>query len=125
MTSTPEARFARRLREERRAARMTQADLAARVSELRGSALDSSAITRLERAERSVRLDDAVYLAEALGVPLASLLSDGEEHDRRLAQLRFELGHAKWREAQALEQLEQARSDAAAIEGQIAELEQG
>lgn len=41
-----------------------------------GSNVDSTAITRIEQQTRAVRLDEAVAAAEALRVPLITLVSD-------------------------------------------------
>lgn len=43
---------------------------------LLGANVDSTAITRIEQQTRAVRLDEAVTAAEALGVPLITLVSD-------------------------------------------------
>lgn len=43
---------------------------------LLGTNVDSTAITRIEQQTRAVRLDEAVTAAEALGVPLITLVSD-------------------------------------------------
>ena len=53
---------------------MTQAELAEQVAVLLGTSLDSTAVTRIEKGERAVRLDEAVYIAQVLGIPLMELI---------------------------------------------------
>lgn len=67
--------FARLLRRERERVRMSQAELARRIAQHLGVALDPTAITRIEQQTRAVRLDEAVAAAEVLQVPLIVLLS--------------------------------------------------
>lgn len=82
--------FVRRLREERRAARMTQAALAARMTKrLDGVTIDASIVTRIERGQRGVSLDEAVAAAESVGVPLDRLLDPEGRHDAEAAALRL------------------------------------
>ncbi len=60
---------------------------------LLGTNVDSTAITRIEQQTRAVRLDEAVTAAEALGVPLITLVSDNyareneAEIQKQLAEL--------------------------------------
>jgi len=70
----PESVFARRMREVRDERAVSQASLAAVMAADGGPRLDSTAITRMERGSRAVRLDEAVAVARALDVPLDSLL---------------------------------------------------
>jgi transcriptional regulator with XRE-family HTH domain len=75
--------FARRIREEREQRGWSQAELSRRVTAL-GHPLDKDAMSKIERGERKVSLDDAVALAAALGVPLPALLFEplsGEDVD--------------------------------------------
>ncbi|ALN14337.1 helix-turn-helix domain-containing protein [Acidipropionibacterium acidipropionici] len=83
--------FVRRLRQERRAARMTQAVLASRMTErLDGVAIDASIVTRIERGQRGVSLDEAVAAAESVGVPLTRLLDpEGRPEHAEVAALRL------------------------------------
>ncbi|MEU7156137.1 helix-turn-helix transcriptional regulator [Streptomyces chrestomyceticus] len=76
MNSLPGDLFARRLRQERERLGVSQAELARRMAALLGTNFDSTAITRIEQQTRAVRLDEAVTAAEALGVPLVTLISD-------------------------------------------------
>lgn len=89
----PSDTFARRLRQERERRGITQAQLADRIAELLGIHLDPTAVTRIEKQERAVRLDEAVAAAKALGLPLAALLEEdmvqrnGQEIQQRLIEL--------------------------------------
>ncbi|MFD4574227.1 helix-turn-helix domain-containing protein [Streptomyces sp. NPDC058417] len=93
MNSLPGDLFARRLRQERERLGISQAELARRMAALLGTNVDSTAITRIEHQTRAVRLDEAVTAAEALGVPLITLVSDSyareneAEIQRQLAEL--------------------------------------
>jgi transcriptional regulator with XRE-family HTH domain len=123
MTVTPGQTFARRLREERIRAGLSQATLAERLTELLNQKVDASAITRIEKHERAVRLDEAVVIAELLDLPLPAMLRDSESVDEQVAELRRDLSLAQWRASQAEEELQQAQESMAAIGRLIAELE--
>jgi transcriptional regulator with XRE-family HTH domain len=66
-TNRPGLTFAQRLREAREARGLTQRELAQTVKKLGGS-LNQSAITRIERGDRKVTIDEMVALAAALDV---------------------------------------------------------
>ncbi|PFG69112.1 helix-turn-helix protein [Propionibacteriaceae bacterium ES.041] len=119
----PGAVFARRLREQRRASRMTQTELARRLSALLGTTLDASAITKIESGDRAVRLDEAVYIAQILEMPLAALLSGMDPDEARLQELRHELQIRQWREMAADSELRQAMSAVAEVTQEIERLE--
>lgn len=70
----PESVFAARLRQAREAAGMTQPQLATRLYEESGIRLDPSAITRMERGNRMIRLNEAVHLSAILGIKLWDLV---------------------------------------------------
>lgn len=93
MTPLPGDIFARRLRQERENAGITQAELARKISERLGITIGNSAITRIEKQERAVKLDEAVILAEAIGMPLCALLTEEPdcELDYRIQQYLIEL----------------------------------
>lgn len=116
---TPSAIFARRLREERAQGGLTQTEVARQLSERTGVVIDGSALTRIEKGQRAVRLEEAVALAEVVGQPLESLLHDEPEGERRLAELERELVDAQWRASAVEDQLRQARASVVAIEAQI------
>jgi transcriptional regulator with XRE-family HTH domain len=81
----PSDTFARNLRQERERQGMSQAQLAAKIAEILGVNVDPSAVTRIEKQERAVRLDEAVAAAQALDMPLAALIT--EEHVRENERL--------------------------------------
>jgi transcriptional regulator with XRE-family HTH domain len=71
---TPEARFAQRLRQAREAAGLSQVQLAALLGERHGIRIDGTAITRMEKGRRMVRLNEAAGLADILHIRLFDLL---------------------------------------------------
>jgi transcriptional regulator with XRE-family HTH domain len=85
--------FARRLREVRQQAGVTQQQLAARMTEV-GHKLHRSAVAKIELGERPVTIGEAVQLAGILGVPLMELVTD------RGAATELERQHAARVEAQ-------------------------
>jgi transcriptional regulator with XRE-family HTH domain len=70
----PESVFAARLRQAREAAGMTQPQLADRLYEASGIRLDPSAITRIERGKRTIRLNEAAHLAVILDIRIGDLM---------------------------------------------------
>lgn len=66
--------FALRVRELRGQQRLSQAQLADKLQREFMLTIDPTAITRIERETRSVRLGEAALIASALGVELADLL---------------------------------------------------
>ncbi|GAA1350963.1 hypothetical protein GCM10009636_10710 [Arthrobacter koreensis] len=123
MSALPGQTFARRLREERGRVGLSQAALADRLAEVLNQKIDASAITRIEKYERAVRLDEAVVIAELLDVPLEAMLHDRESVDDQIAELRRDLSLAQWRASQAEEELQQAQDQMSWIRRSIAELE--
>ena len=85
--------FARRLREVRRQAGVTQQQLASRMTEV-GHKLHRSAVAKIELGERPVTIGEAVQLAGILGAPLMELVTD------RGAATELERRHAARIEAQ-------------------------
>lgn len=85
MNPLPGDLFARRLRQERQRQQISQAELARRTAEILQTSLDPSAITRIEQRTRTVRLDEAVAVAQALDVPLVTLLEVGAEVENEAA----------------------------------------
>lgn len=75
-SSSPAQTFAVRLREERRLAGLSQVELARAVSQHLGRSIDGSTLTRIEKGDRSVRIEEALALAQTLGRPLASFLEE-------------------------------------------------
>ena len=76
--ATDEAAFARALAEKRPLLGMSQADLAQRIYETTGIKLDPTAITRLERGSRGLRLNEASAIAGALGTTVQDMLAKGK-----------------------------------------------
>lgn len=123
MSALPGQIFAFRLREERVRAGLSQAALADRLAEVLNQRVDASAITRIEKHERAVRLDEAVVIAELLGVRLETMLHERESVDDQIAELRRDLSLEQWRASQAEEELQQARDRMTGIRRSIVELE--
>ncbi|MFD9867481.1 helix-turn-helix domain-containing protein [Streptomyces niveus] len=90
MNPLPGDIFARRLRQERDRLGISQAELARRMAALLGANVDSTRLTRIEQQTRAVRLDEAVTAAEALGVPLITLVSDNYARENE-AQIQNQL----------------------------------
>lgn len=119
----PTVIFARRLRELRTKAGINQTQLAKEVSNHLGANLDPSAITRIEKEDRGVRLDEAVYIAEVLRVPLAALLTDEDEIDTRLSELHRDLASRRDQMQRAESELTQAMLAVAYVEREIEQLQ--
>lgn len=115
--------FARRLREERERAGISQAEIAHRVSEVLGVSIYPTAVTKIENRERSVKLDESVAIADALGVPLAALLSDRDALGEKIAQTREDLLIAEHAQANALSQASEFAEQAAQLRHHLRELE--
>ncbi len=123
MPESLKAVFARRLRQERVAARVSQAELARRISERLGIVVDGSAITRIENQGRSFKLEEAVAAAQALGVPLAVLVSGKSPTEARVDELRRGLELQQNRAAAAEAEFRQAQAAMVAIEQEIDQIE--
>ena len=81
---TPEAAFRRRLKEARAARGMTQRDLAERLAAI-GQPMTQAAVTRIERGERRVSLDEAIAIAAVLDVAPIHLFLPIEGDSAQLA----------------------------------------
>ena len=112
---TPEARFAIRTRELRRAIAWSQSRLADQIAAVGGPRLDPSNVARLERGDRRITLDEAFAIADALGSTLESLVGDGlNSADReRLAEIHA----AEEALADAQQRLDRARSRRGTVTG--------
>jgi transcriptional regulator with XRE-family HTH domain len=84
MHGTPESTFANKLRDLREEKRLSQSQVAAMLSDKHGIKLDPTAITRLEGGSRTLRLDEAVALADVLGTSLDRML--GQETEELLSE---------------------------------------
>jgi transcriptional regulator with XRE-family HTH domain len=76
--SAYEAAFGVRLRQMREALCLSQRGLAERLSE-HGLVLDASAITRIEKGQRAIRLGEAPVFADAFSLRLTDLLGEGDD----------------------------------------------
>lgn len=94
MSPSSESILSSKLREERLKRGMTLADFAARLSEQLGGAIDKSAIARVERGERGVKLDEAVGMAKVLRLPLMSLLETEDVRDAEILRAQAEVDNA-------------------------------
>lgn len=116
--------FRRRLREERERAGISQMELARRMTERLSSRIDSTTITRMEKGERTVRLDEAVVAAEALQLPLSELLSaHGASLLARIDDLRFSLKGAQAALDAASAEVESRRERVEELSMELEELE--
>lgn len=122
MTTATET-FARRLTEERQRAGLSQAALAARISDRIGRGIDPSAVARAEKHERAIRLDEAIAIADVLQVPLTSMLRDRDAIDDEIGELRRDLSLYQWNVSQAEEEAQRAQDAVTATRRRIAELE--
>lgn len=119
-----EAVFGRRLRQERERRGLTQGGLANMLGQ-DGLRLDPTAITRIEKGERGVRLNEALKIARALGCTLDYLLdpfptrnavealerieAELSETMAEIATLETRIQEARRREATLVDDLEAAR----------------
>jgi cell division inhibitor SepF len=113
--------FARRLRETREAAGLSQVRLAALLADQAGMELDPTAITRIERGQRGIALREAYSLAHVLGVPLEYLCRPYPQPEAE--QLSLALQRAKLEYAEAEAEANSARHHLAEIAQQVQALE--
>jgi transcriptional regulator with XRE-family HTH domain len=111
------------MREERQRAGLSQAALAEQLTARLDYKVDGSSVTRIEKGERGVRLNEAVEIAEVLGVPLTALLRDRAGIDAEIAELERERSEAADRATLAGEALQRERTAVRLIEEHIAALE--
>lgn len=123
MAELPGATFARRLREERRSAGTSQTELAEQVSERLGTSVDGTAVTRIEKHVRAVKLDEAVALAEALGVPLVALMTEPDAIGVELERARDDLLATEAALTSTRRNIAKWTADAERLRQRIAELE--
>lgn len=93
---TPEQQFGARVRELREQREMTQAGLA-QVLESRGIRLDPSAIARLEKGQRSIRLDEAVAIGTVLDMTVDELLRPALPPEEQIRQAAEYARRSEWR----------------------------
>lgn len=122
MSQGPESMFVRRLRDERNQQGLSLAALSERLSDQLGVTLDKSALARVERSERGVRLDEAVAIAKALGLRLEDMIPSEYSLEEEASRLEQDLAehHAEIARLDAAK--EEAESSATVIELRLAEL---
>lgn len=122
MSQSPESMFVRRLRDERNQQGLSLAALSERLSDQLGVTLDKSALARVERSERGVRLDEAVAIARALGLRLEDMIPSEYSLEEEASRLEQHLAehHAEIARLDAAK--EEAESSATVIELRLAEL---
>lgn len=84
---TPEESFGLAVNMFRTANKMSQRDFAAKLSE-RGMPVDASAVSRIENGSRSVRLVEAMTIAEVLGADLDFLISGSKTPSQEFQAMR-------------------------------------
>ncbi len=107
---TPEEAFARRVKQLRTAAKMTQATLAQLVSRRTGNQIDDSAITRIERGGRMIRLNDAEAIAGVFSRSINDMLAPARSLAEEIAAAQADLEAAQQRERDASTAREAAES---------------
>ncbi len=115
--------FAQRLRAERERAGLSQSELAERVSARLGETFYSTAVTKVEKRDREVKLDEAVALADALGVPLVALMTEPDAIGIELERARDDLLATEAALTSTRRNIEQWTVDAERLRQRIAELE--
>ena len=105
-TRTAEQVFGARVRELRDAMKITQNGLSFHVEVMTGHAgnrikMDPSAIARLEKGERSIRLNEASALSAALDMSVDEMLRKALPPEEQIRQAETQLERAHWRAAQA------------------------
>ncbi|GAB3563246.1 helix-turn-helix domain-containing protein [Spelaeicoccus albus] len=110
--------FASRLREERERAGLSQIEFARRLSGMLDDTIDPSAMTRIEKGKRTVKIDEAVAIAQLLDVELMTLLTDTSTIDRHLEIKRAALLKAHARLQQARDDVRQLELSVRVLEGE-------
>jgi transcriptional regulator with XRE-family HTH domain len=114
--ATPETVFSARLREAREAAGMSQAQLAAQISERHGIQIDPMTILRMEKGRRRITLNEAVAVADVLNIRLFDLLLPLPAD-----VLDAQPGRLRKRAATLAARLEQLTADIAKAEADVAQ----
>lgn len=120
--------FRRSMRGARERAKMTQIQMSALLAE-RGVEIDHSGVARIERGERSPRLNEAVAIADVLGSSLMRMMMEPDRAPRTKEQLDYEHRELAERLARIDEQLEevelregQAHREATLLRGDRAQI---
>ncbi|MBP1325081.1 transcriptional regulator with XRE-family HTH domain [Leucobacter exalbidus] len=102
---------------------MSQAELAQKLSVHYDIKLDASAVARIERGERGVKLDEAVGIAQILDTELEALLDSATSIDRALRRQRTELALAKVKLAAMQDEVTELALNVENLEQEIADRE--
>jgi transcriptional regulator with XRE-family HTH domain len=102
----PELTFARRMRELRESLGMPQTHVATTLKLIHGIKIDPTAITRIERGTRTLRLDEAVAIASVLDHTVDEMLRPALPPEEQLLQAEQEIEPARWRAARAVAEYE-------------------
>jgi transcriptional regulator with XRE-family HTH domain len=111
--------FGRSVRERREQLGMSQRELAEKVSLYGHTKMDPTAVTRMEKGQRAVRLGEALTIAGILKMPLAALVANRTKEglERRIAEI-------EERRAAALNHVAGLQAEIEALQAEIAKLEQ-
>lgn len=114
--------FLQQMKQVRTSEGLTQAELAERLAPHLEHSIDASTVARIESGRRSVRLDEAVAIAKALGLRLDEMIPSGYTLEEEAARLEQDLAehHAEIDRLDAAK--EEAESSASVIELRLAEL---
>ena len=102
----PESTFARRMRELREAAGMPQSHIANVLAMSHGIKVDPTAITRIERGTRTIRLDEAVAIASVFDHTVDEILRPALSPEEQLLQAEQEIEAAQRRVERAVAEFE-------------------
>jgi transcriptional regulator with XRE-family HTH domain len=106
-TERPEQVFARRMRELR--GQMSQSQLAVTLNLAHGIKLDATAITRIEKGSRTLRLDEAVAIAAVLDQTVDEMLRPVLPPKEQIQEAEAKIDPARWRAARAVAEYEVAQ----------------
>lgn len=116
----PEAVFARRTREVRVGVKITQTELSAHVDIQTSAAgrpvkMDPTAITKLEKGTRAIRLNEAVAIANVLDQTVDEMLRPALASDEQIRRAESQIETTRLRAAMALGEHEAAIARAARL----------
>lgn len=114
--------FIQSMREVRTSEGLSQVKLAARVSEILGRTLDGTAITRIEKGQRPLQLDEASAIAKALGMTLFSMIPSEHSVEEQIELLEQEEAETQAGLDRLDEQRHEVRTSLTVLELQLQEL---
>ena len=82
--------------------RIPQSHIALVLQTMHGIKLDSTAITRIEKGSRTLRLDEAVAIAAVLDQTVDEMLRPALPPKQQIEEAEAQIDPARWRAAQAL-----------------------